>query len=361
MKNSPLAAILAGLALGSVPTHAQGPYHAEVAWEIGAGSGYVSGGTASSAVLASINGECHGMPSDAVPCGNSSFIERAGATSAQHALSGYGMGAATPAITASGQGRPRYVFDDVLFTDTASPGVETPISVALNFTYQGEQFGTAPHGVLRIHVRFDDGNGSTGIWESAPLKPSGYTPHGIMSDPISLLTERVYELDITAVFQGSGNQGSSYYIDGSVVWDSTPFQLSAGIDATSAQAGIAGNVRTFATPAISPNVTSDWPLVAGASENLYFRNGQPGSFGAYVVGGLPTGTSIQIGTWAMLDLFPVPLELVPFTADVTGSHDLNFTTPPGLSGVSLGLQAFQLYLGPPAEWYSTNTWELTFQ
>jgi hypothetical protein len=145
--------------------------------------------------------------------------------------------------------------------------------------------------------------------------------------------------------------------------NSSPFGLAPGITVNSAQAGIVNNVRTVATPAITPIVGTDWPLNAGAAHNMYFSNGQPGSLGFYVVAGVPSGTGIPLGIspWAVLGLSAGQLIVEPFTADVDGNHVFPFTTTPGLSGSSFGLQAVQLHLGATAEWYTTNPWLLTFQ
>ncbi|QDU66213.1 hypothetical protein [Engelhardtia mirabilis] len=366
MKMTPLLgclAALAGLTLGSSPAHAQSPYRAEITWEIGAGSGFVSGGSMTSPFIASISGACDGLPFSPFNCAQTQYEERAGATSAPDRLSGYGLGYAEPAVSATGQGIASYVFTDVVFTDTASPGAVNPTSVALDFTAAVDLLsGNDPSSAkLRITATFIDPNGLGPVWSSQPYSPSGGIPFTVVSDSLSVKTATTYELRIDAFFSGGGNQGAYGASTGWVDWSSVPFVLNAGITADSAQAGIVNNVRSVASPQITPFVGSDWPLVAGSGANLYFADGQAGSLGVYLVGGLPTGLGVPFGPWAILGILPSPLVSVPFIADGAGSHTLPFTTSPAVSGVSLGLQAFQLYQGSPFEWYSSNVWTLTFQ
>lgn len=263
----------------------------------------------------------------------------------------------------SGVGVASYVFEDVVFTDTASPGAQVPTTVTLGFTAALEMIAGADtsSGLLRIAVRLIDDTGPDATWTSSNFEPNGGVGAPIVTGSLNVTTGKTYTLEIDANFLGSANQGSYAFVDGWTTWNNPPFGLSPGITADSPQAGIVDNLRTFAAPSIYPKVSADSPLTAGAPHNLYFTNGQPGSVGAYLVGGLPTGSGIQVGTWALLGILPSPLVLVPLTADIDGVNILPFTTAPGLSGSSLGLQAFQLYMGPPDEWHSTNTYVLNFQ
>lgn len=355
------ATLVAGfLALAASTGMAQLPYRAELQWSIGGVA--ASGGSSASAVLAQVKGACDGLPNDPQNCGDSNFQERAGAVSQPSSLSGYGLGWASPAVSAGGTGFASYLFEDVVFTDETNPGSVVPVSVALSFTAEATQGGNTPFGTLNLYVTVSSSSGTVAQWQAGPQHPDEGIPLALGTTSLALQTNTVYELEITAQFSGGGNQNVWEYIEGSVVWNDPPFILAEGFTANSAQAGIVDNNRAFPVPVTTPGVSTNWPLVAGASgDSIYFSDGQSGSPGVYVVAGLPTGAPVQFDVFATFDLLPNPFIPVPFTADGDGKHNLELVTTPSLSGFSLGVQAFQYVLGPPDGWYSSNPWIMTFQ
>lgn len=339
---------------------AQTPYEAEIVWNVG---GTSMDGTASvSSVMASVAGACNGLPTESEKCANSSFQQRAEASSSAAALRGDSMGLSVIGVSGSAFGFGRYVFNDVVFTDTLNPGAQGPVNVALTFTIEGEQYGNTPFGSVGVNVSLAPvGGGAFGFWNSPTYHPNGGAPIQVQTGTMTVTTGVPYTLFIQGRFSAGGNSGLWEGVRGSIVWNEPPFVLTPDFTADSAEAGIVDNVRNAPVPSVTPKVGTGWPVTAGEPATMFFHQGLPGALGTYVIGGPPLPTNLPIGTFATFDVDPSFLVFVPFLADGTGAHQFDFTTGAGASGVTLGAQAFQLEIGPPDQWYSTNAWEIYFQ